>query len=295
MKPLLKTIIVLIVLVLAGFGLWEFIYFQKNVSENSANPLETEQKDYKNISYVIDGKSVDLKNGISEVEAVSGSASKIVTKYFGNVAAGDLNGDGINDTAFLLTQDGGGSGTFYYVVVALKTSDGYIGTNAILLGDRIAPQTTEIRNGYLIVNYADRAENEPMTTRPSMGKSKYLVVENNSLVETPIFIESPEKGMEISSPFIVSGVAKGLWYFEASFPVILTDWDGRIIAQVPAQAQGDWMTTDYVPFSAEIKFVKPENPTNQEYAKRGFLIFKKDNPSGLPEHDDAREIPVVFK
>lgn len=268
------------------------MYSNKTVNQNTVNTI---LNDYKNISYIIDGKTVSLKNGISEVETVPGSVSKITTKYFGNEANGDLNDDGINDTAFLLTQDGGGSGTFYYAVVALKTADGYAGTNGILLGDRIAPQTTEIRNGYLIVNYADRLKNEPMTVKPSMGKSKYLVVENNSLVETPIFIEFPEKEAEISSPLTVRGLAKGPWYFEASFPVIVVDWDGRIIAQVPAQAQGDWMTTDYVPFIAEIKFVKPENPTNQDYAKRGAVIFKKDNPSGLPEHDDAREITVFFK
>jgi len=59
----------------------------------------------------------------------------------------------------------------------------YKGTNAILLGDRIAPQTTEIKNGQVIVNYADRAAGEPMTARPSVGVSKYLKVEGTTLVE----------------------------------------------------------------------------------------------------------------
>lgn len=288
MKTLFKISIVIIILILAGFGYWKFIYPNKE-------GVNVKQEDYKNISYIIDGKNVSLKNGVSEVEAMPGSASKITTKYFGNEASGDLNDDGINDAAFILTQDSGGSGTFYYVVAAIKTGDGYIGTNGILLGDRISPQTTEIRNGYLIINYADRAENEPMVARPSIGKSKYLVVENSNLVETPIYIEYPAKGEEISSPLTVSGVAKGSWFFEASFPLILTDWDGRIIAQSYATAQGEWMTTDYVRFSGEMKFAKPENPTNQDYAKRGYLIFKKDNPSDLPEHDDAREIQIFFK
>jgi hypothetical protein len=60
----------------------------------------------------------------------------------------------------------------------------YQGTNAVLLGDRIAPQTTEIRDGgMLIVNYVERKPGEPMTTRPSMGVSKYLKVEGTMLVE----------------------------------------------------------------------------------------------------------------
>src|SRR3989344_288898 len=124
--------------------------------------------DYKNATYIIEGLPVTLVNGRAEVADVPDSALKMVTQYFGNEATGDLNGDGTPDVAFILTQNGGGSGTFYHAVVALKAASGYQGTNAILLGDRIAPQTTEIRNGQVIVNYADRKAGEPMSVRPSV-------------------------------------------------------------------------------------------------------------------------------
>lgn len=140
--------------------------------------------DYLNATYTIDGASVALANGMHEEAAAPGSASKIVTRFFGNEANGDVNGDGKPDSAFLLTQETGGSGTFYYVAVALATSTGYIGTNAVFLGDRIAPQTTEIRDGYIIVNYADRAAGEPMTARPSIGVSRYFAVTGTTLAET---------------------------------------------------------------------------------------------------------------
>ena len=135
-----------------------------------------------NVGYLINGQFVALISGLNTIESAPGSSSKIVTRYFGNEAVGDLNGDGVPDIGFILTQNLGGSGTFFYVVAALKTSNGYQGTNAILLGDRIAPQTTEIKNGELIVNYADRAAGESMTTRPSVGVSKYLKVVDNTLV-----------------------------------------------------------------------------------------------------------------
>lgn len=138
---------------------------------------------YKNISYKINGVDITLINGLAETEIAPGSASKLITRYFGNEAHGDLNADGLEDVAFLLTQDGGGSGTFYYIAAALKASVGYQGTNAIFLGDRIAPQTTEIKNGEIIVNYADRKPGEPMTSQPSVGVSKYLKVENGVLTE----------------------------------------------------------------------------------------------------------------
>lgn len=140
---------------------------------------------YKDATFEIEGRSIALVNGVSEIEAAPGSASKIVTRFFGNEGTGDLNGDGTPDVAFLLAQTGGGSGTFFYVVAALKTKDGYVGTNGVLLGDRIAPQSTQLRDGTITVNYADRKPGEPMTTAPSVGMSKYLKVVGAKLVPVP--------------------------------------------------------------------------------------------------------------
>jgi hypothetical protein len=168
--------VIVVLLVLAGGWYW---YTQ----QHGAGPESSAAASYQDAAYVIDGTRVALSHGTSQVPAAPGSASMIVTNYFGNEAVGDLNGDGIPDVAFLLTQTGGGSGTFYYVVAALKTPGGYQGTNAIFLGDRIAPQTTQIQNGEVIVNYADRASGEPMSAQPSHGVSKYLRVENGVLTE----------------------------------------------------------------------------------------------------------------
>jgi len=62
---------------------------------------------------------------------------------------------------------------------------GTAGTNAILLGDRIAPDTTQIANGIVTVNYADRKPTDPMSTPPSIGVSKYLVMTGKTLYDTP--------------------------------------------------------------------------------------------------------------
>ena len=98
---------------------------------------------------------------------------RIVTRYFGNEVTGDLNGDGRDDVAFLLTQETGGSGTFFYVVAALDLPGGLVGTEGLFLGDRIAPQTTELRpDGVVVVNYADHAlEREPL--EPAVGRQKH--------------------------------------------------------------------------------------------------------------------------
>ena len=142
--------------------------------------------DLKNGTYLVDGQSITLVDGVAENELAPGSASKQVTRYFGNEVNIDLNSDGLMDAAFLLQQETGGSGTFYYVVAALKTENGYVGTNAIFLGDRIAPQSTNVdpnNPSQFIVNYADRNADEPMSAQPTVGVSKTFKLENGSLAE----------------------------------------------------------------------------------------------------------------
>ncbi|MFA6254189.1 MAG: DUF333 domain-containing protein [Candidatus Paceibacterota bacterium] len=103
-----------------------------------------------------------------------------------------------------------------------------------------------------------------------------------------------KSGDKIASPLKITGESGGGWFFEGSFPITLVDWDGKIIATGLAEAKGDWMTTNFVPFEAELTFTKPANPTNQDYASRGALIFQKDNPSDFPANDKAYELPISF-
>lgn len=98
----------------------------------------------------------------------------------------------------------------------------------------------------------------------------------------------------IKSPMIINGEARGGWFFEASFPVSLVNWDGLIVADGVAEAQGDWMTSEFVPFTANLEFVNPYQVGDPDFMKKGTLILQKDNPSGLPENDDALEIPINF-
>jgi hypothetical protein len=174
---MLKKIILVFIAIIIILGIGYFVFQPK--TENKENIVF----DQKNCTYSIANESVSLINGYFEKEIASDSASKLITRYFGNEVSGDFNGDGLADVAFLITQEAGGSGTFYYVAVALNSNEGCKGTNAVLLGDRIAPQTTEFRDEEIIVNYLERNEGESMTTQPSFGISKYLKVSEGQLVE----------------------------------------------------------------------------------------------------------------
>lgn len=164
--------------------------------------------DYKNIAYIIDGQKVKLNNGVAETEVTPDSASKIITRYFGNELKTDLNGDGRDDVIFLLTQSTGGSGTFFYVVAALSTAHGYVGSEGYLLGDRIAPQTTELsqkpgQKNVVVVNYADRAPGEPMTAQPSIGKSVYVQLNPTTMQWSPnASLDSTPQSVTLSGTYV---------------------------------------------------------------------------------------------
>lgn len=99
--------------------------------------------------------------------------------------------------------------------------------------------------------------------------------------------EEPDAGDVIASPLTITGEARGTWFFEASFPVKLIGEDGTVLAQGAAQAIGEWMTEDFVPFTSTLTFIaSPQNAT---------LVLMKDNPSGLPANDDELRIPVVIE
>ncbi len=105
-----------------------------------------------------------------------------------------------------------------------------------------------------------------------------------------IIISTPLPQSTITSPVTILGTARGNWFFEGSFPISIVNWDGLIIGKGIAQAQGDWMTEDFVPFTATISYTLA---TGTKY-NTGAIILKKDNPSSLPENNDSKEIPVAF-
>lgn len=119
-------------------------------------------------------------------------------------------------------------------------------------------------------------------------------IENTYSYKDILRLDTTFTDKDISSPLTIRGEARGTWFFEASFPVILTNWDGLIIAEGIATAQSDWMTEEYVPFEVTLVFDAPYKNGDQDFMSRGSLILKKDNPSGLPENDDAYEITVYF-
>ncbi len=117
----------------------------------------------------------------------------------------------------------------------------------------------------------------------ALGAIYFVMAPKSDLIR----VASPKNNDMIKNPITVTGEARGTWYFEASFPVRVLDATGKELGVAPAEAQGEWMTQEFVPFKAVINFSTPSTET-------GWVVFQKDNPSGLPEHDDELRVRVRF-
>lgn len=131
-------------------------------------------------------------------------------------------------------------------------------------------------------------ESYPRQCKTADGRSFTEEVGNALEVADRIYVDYPQPNTVITSPLRVTGAARGDWYFEASFPATLQDASGTVLAVQPAQAQGEWMTTDFVPFLVTLTFAPPTSTT-------GTLVLEKDNPSGLPEHAAELRVPVRLR
>lgn len=108
---------------------------------------------------------------------------------------------------------------------------------------------------------------------------------NTSSTHSDITLSNVSDGDTINRATSITGEAKGPWYFEGDFPVIAKDSSGQTIDTFIATAQGDWMTSDFVEFKADIDL--------SNYAENTVtLVFQKDNPSSKPQLDDSYSIQV---
>lgn len=144
------------------------------------------EKSLANAEYPIDISSsgkAKLTDGLFQEQAApNSSANNTVTLLFEKTAWGDLNHDGKKDAAVILFGDGGGSGTFFYLSAVLNKEMVMVPVDTTLLGDRVAINTVNIdATGNIIVELLTRAENEPMSSVPSVKTSIEFSFENNKL------------------------------------------------------------------------------------------------------------------
>jgi hypothetical protein len=161
-------------LVLAGVAAVAVLIFVMRSSLNHRAP-QADPAGAENLTVSIDNQTFALRDGFAELPAAPGSATGNTLRVVGEPVTADVNADGKPDAALLLQNDPGGSGIFYYAVLAINDGAGYHASNVLPLGDRIKPQGIGVADGRFVYRFLDRTPEEPMAAEPTVEKK--VVVE----------------------------------------------------------------------------------------------------------------------
>ena len=177
-KALLVSVAVLGVIVgavaVAGFIRFNFTNGGDVVSDRKSSP------EISDLTITIDTQEFDMSDGVAVIPPSQGSATANTLRLIGVPVLGDSDGDGNPDAALLVQHDPGGSGTFYYAVVAINDGGSYRASNALLLGDRIEPRAVEFTDGRFVYTYAERKPGDAMSERGTVEKSVTVTVDNST-------------------------------------------------------------------------------------------------------------------
>lgn len=310
----MNTAKIVITVILIALGAW-FVFFAK---EKSTTSMATIYKTYTNDSLgfsVVHSREMSVDDSYrytgmgpsSDIRGVSFSVPSVFARRTNlspdtKLSVEKITGkDSCSVKDFLLTikkeETIAQGSVMYHVVYGERKEAGNVYEEIVYL----LPECRAIR--YFI--HTTTTGNDDVRTAPNFDRTRLLAMFDqirNSYValetKKPVIVKptsdarirvtAPLPGALVASPLVVKGEARGNWYFEASFPVRLRDANGKELVAKPAQAQGEWMTTEFVPFEVTLNFAKPTTKT-------GTLILERDNPSGLPEHAAQVEIPVTFK
>lgn len=156
---ILTVVLILGAVLFGGFFLLNNYIYNEKQAVTASDPRDAQ--------YGIAGKEVPLTNGTGVLQVEGGSH---IVRYFGNEARGDLNADGISDVAFLLVQEIPEGERFFLAAAIQNTEARFQGTQAMMIGDNIAPQTTAFKDGKVVVYYAERRADGV-----SVGKNLYAL------------------------------------------------------------------------------------------------------------------------
>ncbi len=114
------------------------------------------------------------------------------------------------------------------------------------------------------------------------------LVDNSGANANSIKLTNLSANQVITSPLLVEGMATADWFYRGDFTVLLYDASGNRIAFEKAVINEEVREGDLVGFVFSISF--PFTGTS-----KGYLVFKKSNPTGNDELDYKVKLPVKFK
>jgi len=214
------------------------------------------------------------------------------------LALGDLNGDGADDAAVILTVDPDGTGVFYHLFVVLSDGGAPAQAAEAFLGDRVALQSLTIESGEIIVqmNVAGPEDGACCPSQPSLRR--YRLETDLSLSVT-----LAENGLQVTYPLDYGGEALG--YAVAAQPA--TPWTptgddapAEFGLHLPVFGQAVGVPND-TPFGARIRVYPVRSFAYYGYDEELALLqalLAEPNPdlsvySAVPSADLSPRLPYL--
>jgi hypothetical protein len=158
---------------------------------------------------------VQLTDGKFE-QGTPGGTDSISVTVSDFIAVGDLNADGVNDVAALVSENYGGTGVFVFLAVYTNENGSLTFQNSTMVDDRPQLKALSIQGGEIFLDAVIHGADEPMCC-PSLRTTRHYRFVDNQLDVTDyatftpdgkprtIMIESPVNGSEVFTSVPIKG------------------------------------------------------------------------------------------
>jgi hypothetical protein len=160
-------------------------------------------------------RMVQMVNG-SYQEGAAGGADFVEVRVTDFIALGDIDGDGVNEAAALVSENYGGSGVFVFLALYTVQNDAAAFQSSVFVDDRPQINAIAIEDNAVKLDIVVHGKDDPMCCPSLQTQRQYRLINDqldltNYATFTPdgkprtIKIEAPLNGTEVSSSVQVKG------------------------------------------------------------------------------------------
>lgn len=134
---------------------------QPSTTTTTAEPASIAWEDLENLSFELDGETIELRGGQAVISRVGDSET--VFQLQNRVTQGDLDNDGDEDLVAHIIEQPAGTGVFHLIVPVINNDGTPEPRTPLPAGDRVVVEEIAAEHGLIEVTLLDRLDDEPFT------------------------------------------------------------------------------------------------------------------------------------
>lgn len=252
-----------------------------------ATPAPLDDLDLANATYQgIYEEPIQLQGGVYEGEPFSAESAIRPRVVLSTLRAdGDIDGDGDLDSAVLLSENSGGTGTFIYLAAVLNDNGTPVNAATTLLGDRVRIERFIVLNGEITLDLIVHGATDPMCC-PSKPINQTWAFNGAALILTS-GVSASDAAMNVSNP-----VQFGSITFNHA-PSLAQDWH---IEEIGDNRPAEPAPPDFSVGPARIVFTAEGYPnTGATPISPTIYIYRTDDLADSPEGDAAAQLTDLLR